>query len=166
MELASFTDGWPSLLTAIEQSWLGRVGRSSAWLYPFANVTHVLALLVFAGAVALIDVRLIGGFAAVDPRPLLRGARRVAVAAFLVLAASGAVLFASDADKLGPNSAFLAKMALILLALANVIVFEVLFAREPAHGPGSLPASSRVFGLASIGLWLGVAAAGRLIAYL
>ena len=42
--------GW---LSAIEQSWLGVLARESLWLYPTANVLHILALTVFAASVAM-----------------------------------------------------------------------------------------------------------------
>ena len=42
----------PQFLIALEQSGLGAAIRQSTWAYPAANVGHILALTLFAGAVA------------------------------------------------------------------------------------------------------------------
>lgn len=153
-------EGLLGLFAALEQSGFGRITRSSPWLYPLANVVHVLALTVFASAVAIMDLRLAGAFAAIEPQRLIRDARRVAIAAFAVLFLSGTVLFTAEAGKLAANPVFLTKLGLILAALANVLAFELLF----THGD-DLPRGAKTMGVVSIVLWLCVASAGRLIAY-
>jgi hypothetical protein len=156
--------GW---LSAIEQSWLGVAARESVWLYPAANVGHILTLTVFAAAVAMIDARLLGAFRASAPGPFLRAIRPLAIGAFIVMMITGSVLFAAEASHVAVNPVFQTKLALIALALTNALIFEAFSASGvrllPAGAP--MPAVVRLGAIVSLLLWLGVAAAGRLIAY-
>ena len=70
----------PAIFVALEQSGFGAAIRQSTWLFPAANVGHVLALALFAGALAVMDVRLLGGLAATAPARLLARARNFALA--------------------------------------------------------------------------------------
>ncbi len=45
--------------TALEQSSLGAAARGSAWLYPLANVSHVLGAALLVGAIATFDIQVI-----------------------------------------------------------------------------------------------------------
>ena len=62
---------------------------------------------------------------------------------------------------------FQLKVSLIVLALINIALFEFFTApKVNALAPNTvLPAQARFAGIASILLWLTVAACGRLIAY-
>src|SRR2546429_6591047 len=80
------TDAAPEIFVALEQSSFAAAVRQSLWLYPAANVGHIVALTFFAGAVAVMDVRLLGGLAATSPAFLLARARSFAVAALAGLA--------------------------------------------------------------------------------
>ena len=50
-----------------------------------ANVVHILSLMVFFGAVAVMDLRLAGFFPATWPGSMLRRARLVAILGFIGL---------------------------------------------------------------------------------
>ena len=76
-----------AFLIALEQSGLGAAIRQSAWAYPAANVGHIVALTLFAASVAIMDLRMLGAFAATPPASVVRPARRVAM---LGLRADGA----------------------------------------------------------------------------
>jgi hypothetical protein len=161
------TDAAPAIFVAIEGSTFAAAVRQSPFAYMVANVAHILSLLVFFGAVAVMDLRLAGFFSASWPGSLLRKARLVAILGFVGLAASGAVLFAAEASHIVLNGMFQLKAALIVLALLNMAWFEYSVAPRIRDLPPltPLPASARVAGVSSIALWLVVAACGRLIAY-
>jgi hypothetical protein len=149
------------LLAAVQDSHYGAFVRQSVFLYPLANVTHVLAVLVFFASVATMDLRLIGTFRGVPPAALVARLRPVAVAALIVVAATGLTLFVPEAVAIARNPAFQFKLAALAVALANVAVNARALAR---HGEAS-PVVRVTAGL-SLALWLVVAACGRLIAYL
>jgi hypothetical protein len=157
----------PAFLQQLEASGLGAAIREATWVYPAANVLHVLSVVVFAGAVAVMDARLLGAFAQAPPADVLRGARRFAVGAFMAIALTGFVLFTAEASHVALNPVFQTKLLLIALALVNVIVFELIFRRRlaqfPPHMP--LPAAARISAFLSLATWLAVVACGRSIAY-
>jgi len=157
----------PAIFVALEQSGLGAAVRQSVWLFPTANVGHIVSLVVFAGAIAIMDVRLIGGLAATAPAPLLMRARRVAVAAFVLMAATGFLLFTAEASHLVLNRVFQIKAALIAAGLVNLIIFEFAVKGAVASlSPGvAMPVSAKAAGMLSIAIWITVAACGRSIAY-
>jgi hypothetical protein len=138
------------------------------WLYPAANVGHIVSLAFLAGAVAIMDVRLLGGFAATVPAVILARARPAALGAFAGMAVTGFVLFAAEASHLAVNPVFRLKLLLVGAGLINAALFE-LWARRaavadlPARAP--MPRAAKAAGLLSLAIWLAVAACGRAIAY-
>ena len=161
------TDAAPAIFVALEQSGFGAAIRQSPWLYPAANVGHIVSLVFFAGAVAVMDVRLLGGLAATAPGPLLVRARRFAIAALVGMAVTGFMLFSAEASHLAVNPVFQLKAALFGAGLFNVALYEFLAKREVEKlPPGAvLPARARIAGLLSLLIWVAVAACGRSIAY-
>lgn len=119
--------------------------------------------MLLVGGIGLLDIRLMGGFPAIDLRVLALALQPVAVAGFLLLAASGAVLFAADATALARSDIFRRKLILIGIALANAMVFRLMFRRQLLFG-AVRPAMRAMAGL-SLLLWLWVLVLGRWIAY-
>lgn len=161
------TDAAPALFVALEASALGAAIRQSGWAYMVANVGHIAALALFAGAVAVMDLRLAGLLAATAPYRVLRGARRAAVAAFAGLIITGAVLFTAEASHVVLNLAFQFKLALIALALINVAWVEAMIVPKLRHTLPltPLPRGAKFGAIASMAIWLAVAICGRAIAY-
>ena len=157
----------PAIFVALEASGFALGIRNSLWLYPAANIGHIVALVFFVGAVAVMDVRLLGGFVETPPGRVLARARRFAIWAFVGLAITGALLFVAEASHLVVNKMYLIKLALIGAGLANIAIYEFGAKRTvEALAPGvPMPASARFAGALSLGLWVIVAACGRSIAY-
>lgn len=157
----------PALLVALEHSTIGAVIRQSVWIYPAANVLHVMALACFASAVAIMDLRLLGAFPATQPASVVRPARKAALAALAVMAATGAVLFTAEASHISMNPVFQAKAALIALGLVNALAvagpLNLALVKTPPHA--SLPAHVRGAAWVSLAIWLVIAGLGRAIAY-
>ncbi len=154
------------IFLALEQSGLGAAMRGSSFLYPLANVLHILGLASFAGAIAIMDARLLGAFQPMPLRPFVGRWRRVAMIAFAVQVVSGFMLFSAEASAIIENPIYRLKLLLIVLGLANVAAFEIVAKPEVAGWrEGPPPAAARVSGALSLLIWAGVATAGRLIAY-
>jgi hypothetical protein len=160
-------EGAPAAFLALEESSFAAAIRQSPWAYPAANIGHIVSLAVLAGAVAIMDVRLLGGFAATKAAEILARARWAALAGLAGMALTGFALFAAEASHLALNPVFRLKLLLIGAALVNIAIFELWARRRverlPAGAP--MPAPARVAGLLSLALWLSVAACGRAIAY-
>jgi hypothetical protein len=161
------TDAAPAIFVAIEGSAFAAAVRQSPFAYMAANVAHILSLMVFFGAVAVMDLRLAGFFQATWPGSMLRRARLIAILGFIGLVISGAVLFVAEASHIVLNAVFQIKLALIGLGLLNIIWFEYFIAGKvrDLQPHTVLPLSARFVGVTSIAIWLAVAACGRLIAY-
>jgi hypothetical protein len=161
------TDQAPAMFTALEQSGFAAAIRQSLWIYPAANVGHIVALVVFAGAVTVMDVRLLGGLAATAPGRLIARARWFVIAAFAAMATTGFVLFSAEASHVSLNPVFQLKFALIGAGLVNVALYEFGARREvEVLAPGAtIPARARMIGAVSLVIWVAVAACGRSIAY-
>jgi len=157
----------PAIFVALEQSGFAAAIRQSRWLYPFANVGHIVSLMAFASAVAVMDLRLLGAFAATAPGPLLARARIAAIAAFCGQALTGFMLFSAEASHLVGNPVLRLKFLLIAAGLINVLVYELIARRAvEALPPGApLPRSAGAAAALSLVIWIAVAACGRSIAY-
>lgn len=134
-------------------------------VYPFANVAHLFGLVMLVGAIGVVDLRLAGAFRAIPAAPLSRALTPIAIVGLLVMVPSGATLFAADATALAGSAVFRWKLVLILLALANAVTFRALWRRRIDDWDGGAPPVARAMAAASVLLWLGVAASGRMIAY-
>jgi hypothetical protein len=150
-----------AFVAALQESGYGALVRQSVFLYPLANVTHVLAVLVFFALVAAMDLRLLGVFKGMPVEVVIARLRPLAIAALAVIVATGVTLFAPEAVAIARNPAFQFKLAAIVLALANVVVNTKVL-RRAGEGAALVRATAGI----SLLLWLAVAACGRLIAYL
>lgn len=157
----------PELLRWLEGSQLGLAIRQSTWLYPAANVGHVVAVAAFAAAVALLDLTLLGIVKARQRARLLAGARTWAICLVAAVAVTGATLFAAEASHVAQNRVFQVKMALIAAAAINAWWLGGRAVRAASRLPDDapLPTPARVAGALSLLLWLGVIGLGRFIAY-
>jgi hypothetical protein len=157
----------PAIFVALEQSGFAAAIRQWRWLYPVANVGHILSLTAFASAVAVMDLRLLGAFAATAPGRLLARARIAAIAAFGGLAVTGFMLFSAEASHLVLNPVLRLKFLLIAAALLNALIYDIVMRRAvEALPPGKpVPRAARASAALSLVIWVAVAACGRSIAY-
>jgi len=157
----------PALFQALEGSSFAAGIRASTWAYMAANVGHILSLTIFAGAIAVMDLRMLGVFSATTPGFVIRKARTFAGFALLGMAITGSILFSAEASHVALNPVFQFKVALIVLGLLNVAYFEFFVKSRVANlSPlKPLPREARFAGIASLTIWLLVAACGRSIAY-
>ena len=157
----------PAIFVAIEQSAYAAAIRQSLWLYPLANVGHIISLFCFAGAIAVMDLRMAGALAATSPGYVLRIGRRAVTAAFIGLAITGSMLFAAEAIHVVVNPVFLVKLGMIALGILNIAYFEIFIAPKvkKIKPLKPLPSQARTAGILSLAIWLAVATCGRSIAY-
>ncbi len=156
----------PQILIAIEQSGLGQAIRQSVWLYPAANVLHVVSVVSFTAAVAVMDFALLG-WLGYSNLVLARRARQAAVALFVLVVATGLMLFIAEASHVALNRVFQLKLLFIALAGTNALLLgRRVLADEAGEETTEVTATSaRIAAVLSLGAWLAVVALGRLIAY-
>jgi hypothetical protein len=155
----------PGWAVALEASALGEVMRHSTWLYPTANLLHLLGLVLLVGAMVVLDLRLLGAAAAVPLVALARFLTPVAAGGLVLLLGSGFALFAADAGPLAGNTLLQTKWALIALGVANALLFRWAWTARLAGWDARAPLAGRAQAALSLAIWLAAATAGRLIAY-
>jgi hypothetical protein len=157
----------PAFLVALEASEFGAFIRQSIWVYPSANIAHVVAIALFAGAIAVMDVRMMGGMTGSDPARVVRGARRVAISALVAVILSGAVLFTAEASHVALNTVFQIKMALVAFGLVHALFLggRAVRALDGLGPQAPMPGFARFAGALSMLTWLSVVGLGRYIAY-
>ena len=149
----------------LEHSTLGELLRTSSWLYPTANVTHVVMMGLLVGTIVALDLRLLGLARRLEPLALDRYLTRFVYVALPLMLLSGISLFAADASFAITNPAFWVKMGLLALALINAVLFNLLWRPYLAHWDLAAPLPARLQAGLSLLLWPSVAICGRLLAY-
>ncbi|MET0390032.1 MAG: DUF6644 family protein [Polyangiales bacterium] len=142
--------------------------RENEVLFPWIEAIHVVALTVVLGAIAVLDLRLLGLASRARSLPkLLRDVLPITWAAFVVAAITGVLLFASNAVAYAHNTCFQWKVFLLGLIGLNAAVFHALVEPSLARWDPSraLPTRARLSGALSITLWIGVTALGRWIGF-
>ena len=155
--------------------WLGATSASLViqrefWIIPTVQIAHILAISVVLASMAMFDLRLLGlagkrsSIASLSRRfmPWLWGA-------LIVLAVSGSILIVGEPKRALGNVFFELKMCMLAAAIALTIGFQFILRRDLAEGGADLAPShagaAKITGLLSLALWVGIAVAGRLIAY-
>lgn len=152
----------------LEQTWLGSSVRESLWLFPAIETVHLLGMITVVGTATVFDLRLLG-WALRRERVSVVGRRLLpwTWAAFAVQVVTGVALFLSEAVKIYTNPAFRLKMALIVLAGLQALVFHKVVCRNVATWDEgvALPLMAKISGFISMLLWFGIVAAGRFIGF-
>jgi hypothetical protein len=115
------------------------------------------------GGIGLVDLRVLGAFRTLPLQALSKALVPIAATGVLILAASGSILFAADAESVARKGVFQLKLVLIALALANVAAFRWFYGAVVSDPP---PSGARALAFVSLFLWTSVAICGRMIAYL
>jgi hypothetical protein len=142
--------------------------HESLWVYPIVESIHVLTLCLFLGTAVMLDLRLLGW--ALRSVPVSQVAGRLwpwTRAGFLLMVASGALLFYAIPVRTYLNIFFRIKVVLLILAGVNAWVFHRTVYRRVAEWDLDpvTPRGARVAGGLSLVFWAAIVVAGRMIAY-
>ncbi len=142
--------------------------RGNELLFPWLESVHVLAITLVLGSIAVVDLRLLS--IASRHRPVTRLIREVLPitwCAFAVAVVTGGTLFTSNAVAYLHNFPFQMKMALMLLAGLNMLMFHFVTYRSVGEWDeaAQTPLAARFAGGFSIALWLAIVAFGRWIGF-
>ncbi len=132
---------------------------SHPYAYPALEVVHIVGIALLLGNLALFELRVWGFGPELPVQPLARLALRLSLLGFVIIGASGLLMFAGQPAELLASRSFVIKMGLVMLAGLNAAWF---------HARGSLQLldrEARIQTVVSMGLWLGVIICGRWIAY-
>jgi hypothetical protein len=147
-------------------AWPGAVLlRDSGTAYLLVNATHILGIGLLVGAILPLDLRLLGLFGHVPLGVLAPFLSRAAAVGAALAIVTGLWLFSVKPAEYLHNAAFLWKVALLVVALANVALQHANRHFTLAVAGGALRPSVRLVALCSIVLWLSVLVAGRWIGF-
>jgi hypothetical protein len=144
---------------------VSRAINESSWIYALDQSFHLVALAVFAGALLIVDLRLLGrGLTQQPVAQVAHDAQPWLIGGFFGLVATGIPQLISAATKEYNSPIFWLKMEVLLVAFIFTITIrrKVTLADEARVGKFW----SKVVGLVSIALWAGVAIPARLIGLL
>lgn len=139
--------------------------RASPFLYPTAEVLHILGFVILVGSIMALDLRILGLGQAIPIRPMARLVLPLSRVGFVLAVAMGFLLFSADAAHVVSNPAFQAKLLLIGAALVNIAAAHAGPWRQAAEWDDQAPGGARLTALLSLLLWISAVVAGRLIAY-
>ncbi len=150
-----------ALIAALDASGVKQWINDVAWVYPFANTAHVIGAILLVGTILLLDLRVLNYARPLGAAALSRAVTPLAAAGFVILIASGVILFLADPLNFAKSPLFQVKLALIVLAALNAFAFR----RRWVTLAEDSPAQARIMATLSLGFWLSVVILGRLIAY-
>jgi hypothetical protein len=146
-------------LSALHGSAFAEWLRTAPWAWPVVEALHIAGFALLFDSVVVVDLRVLGFGARLDPRALARFVLPATRAGFALALATGVPMAIAQATELWFNRAFRLKLLLLALALLNVIVFHARRGLERrdvfAQGQAAL----------SLACWFLIILAGRGIAY-
>ena len=137
--------------------------RESTYGFSFLLTAHVVAMCWFFGLILMMDLRLVGvanlrtRVEEISPRLL-----PWQVVGFIVMTITGGMLFWAQPLRYFGKTLFWWKMGLMVLAGVNAGIIHLITKKSDAAWDSR---AAKVAGAASIVLWVGVLALGRLVAY-
>jgi hypothetical protein len=157
-----------SICQWIHQTSLSVAIRESIWVYPILNVLHCVGVLLVAGTIVVVDLRLLGF-----------GMRRMAVSivvsqvlpwtlsGFGFMFLTGSLLAWSEPVRLYRSVFFPWKLLFLAIAGLNALLFHLGVYRGVGSWDSAAltPARARLAGALSILCWICVIAAGRAVGY-
>jgi len=139
-----------------------KFGAGSEYTVAFINVSHLLCLVVFIGAVLVVDLRLLGSGMKRQPlSEVVRAANPWMLGGFVGMAITGSLQVVATPMKAYFSDQFWLKMELLIVAVILAVVVRLLTASR-----SEAPAWGKPAGLVSILLWSFIAVQGRLIGLL
>jgi hypothetical protein len=163
-------------MSLLEQAsiWIAETGpmtalRESEIVFPLVQTVHIVGLGLLAGTIAILDLRLLG--LVLRDQPADRLARQLLPftwSGFAIMAGSGSLLFAAQAEKVWSNVYLQIKLVLLLIAGLNMLAFHLTSYRRVSEW-GTIgaehPAAVKAAAAGSLLLWAGIITAGRFVAY-
>ncbi|WP_163578275.1 hypothetical protein [Halomonas faecis] len=134
--------------------------RLSRWGYAAVNALHVLGIALLVGAIAALDLRLLGWRRRLPLTQAARLLQPIAATGLLLALGAGCLLFLADPADYAAMPLFQIKLSLIALALANALALNL----RPGIASAT-PRRLRLSAALSLLLWLAILVSGRFLAF-
>jgi hypothetical protein len=151
----------------IEALPLARMMRESLWAYPIVETIHIVGFAILVGSVVMFDLRVLGLSKNLSVRALSRHLLPWSLGALVLIVPTGFLMFSAHAADFLANRTFQLKMALLMAAGINAVIFRTGPYQAVAHWDVATraPVAAQLSVAASIAIWIAIIACGRLLAY-
>lgn len=151
----------------IEALPLARMMRESLWAYPIVETVHIVGFVILVGSVVMFDLRVLGLSKGISVRALSRHLLPWSLAALLLIVPTGFLMFMTHAGDFLANRTFQLKMALLMAAGINAVIFRTGPYQTVAHWDVATraPIAAQLSVAASIAIWIAIIGCGRFLAY-
>jgi hypothetical protein len=147
-----------------EYHWPGSWFKDARWFFAVDETFHIMALGMLIGTLVIVDLRLLGyGMRRQPAAQLERFLAPWTLVGVASMIATGVPMFMSEAIRLSRSSPFFYKMIFLVCAISLHFTLHRK-ATAPSTSPDS--ALTKLAACLSLICWLGVALAGRAIAFL
>jgi hypothetical protein len=138
--------------------------RESLWYFPVTQAFHLVALAFFAGAILVVDARLLGaGLNKYPVATVARDAQPWFVGSFIVMTITGIPQFMSNAMRYYDNPVFYFKMGMLAVAFIYTVTIRRSVTRRDEARLGRV--WPKIVALGSLVLWFIVTVGGRAIGF-
>ncbi len=151
----------------IEALPIARMMRESLWAYPIVETIHIVGFVILVGSVVMFDLRVLGLSKSLSVRALSRHLLPWSFAALFLIVPTGFLMFMTHATDFLANRTFQLKMALLMTAGINAVIFRTGPYQTVEHWDVGTraPIAAQLSVAASIVLWIAIISCGRLLAY-
>ncbi len=142
--------------------------RESIWIYPILNVLHCVGVLLVAGTIVVVDLRLLGfGMRRSPVSSVVSQVLPWTLSGFAFMFITGSLLAWSEPVRLYHSRFFSWKLVFIAMAGLNALLFHYgIYRGVGTWDTGFAHARARpLAGIVSILCWICVIAAGRAVGY-
>jgi hypothetical protein len=157
------------ILGWLEESFLGHLMRDTGlWTYAFVNLFHILGIALLFGSILILDLRLLGLWRGVPLAALSAPTVPLAGIGFTLAITTGVLMLATKATEYYGNPFLYIKLPMIVLGAANIALIHHSAAWKAHRTRELTPSESSTLarmGGTSLGCWVTVLVAGRMIAY-
>lgn len=147
----------------LTETYIGQQMQGNAYLFPSVEALHIMGSVALVASTTILSLRITGLFLTDVPvSKIVRQFLPWAWFGFGCQIITGTLLFMSEATQAYDNAIFQVKMALIVLAGINALIFQqTVYRRVKSWDLSNPPFVAKFSGYASIVIWFAVIAAGR-----
>lgn len=148
--------------TALSHAMVERV-----WLWPLCETLHFVGLSLLIGAAGVFDARLMGYLRSMSVSAALQ-LRTWAIVGLTINVVTGVLFLIGAPEQYLDNPAWWGKVACLVIAGANIIMFETRYAPLIASLPADAdtPRAFKLAGATSMAAWFGVLYFGRMLPFI
>src|SRR5262245_19143830 len=154
-------------------SWLHRTPLSlslqhqAGWLWPLCETVHFAGLSLLIGVAGMFDLRLLGFLKRV-PVAVVKQFMPLALVGFAMNLLTGTIFLISQPAQYFGNYTWWLKVAFLLIAGSNAVIFETAYGRQAAaiSADQETPLALKVIAGVSLISWFGVPWAGRMLPFI